>query len=74
MTFKIFLINTILERYADAFKNIVKAVEMVKDEKRSEEDKEQKRSNEIKAKLGIDSCMYTLIFLLFIANSYSFDC
>lgn len=42
------------ERYKDAFKNIAKAVEMVKNEKRLEEDKEQKRAHDLKVKLGID--------------------
>jgi len=53
------------ERYADAFKSIAKAVEMVKNEKRVEEDKEHKKSNEVKVKLGIDPSVTLTMDMLY---------
>jgi len=53
------------ERYKDAFKNIAKAVEMVKNENRNDEEKEQKKSNQLKAQLGIDPSAYLTMDMLY---------
>jgi len=54
--FHSFLTFFFVERYKDAFNNIAKAVEMVKNENKNEEEREQKKSHDLKVKLGIDPC------------------
>lgn len=53
------------ERYKDAFKNIAKAVEMVKNESKNEEEREQKKSHDLKVKLGIDPSAFLTMDMLY---------
>jgi len=56
------------ERYKDAFNNIAKAVEMVKNENKNEEEREQKKSHDLKVKLGIDPSAFLTMDMLYDAG------
>jgi DNA gyrase/topoisomerase IV subunit A len=59
-----------LERYTEAFKNISEAVELIKNEKKSEEDKEERKNLDMRKKLNIDPSKKKRRSLLFSPKYY----